>query len=318
LKALYFKNNELQLIDTALPEPKENEVLIRPIYSGICNTDLEILKGYMNFQGIMGHEFVGIVEKSPGSEWIGKTVVGEINLACGDCTYCINGLGNHCLKRTILGIQGKDGAMAEYLTLPLQNIHAVPEEVEWRKAVFTEPLAAACEILEQLEILPQYQILLIGDGKLAQLIARVLKLHTENLTVVGKHPSKIELFNKYDIPAESVDHFNAAPASFQVVIEATGNWEGWGLALDMLMPRGFLILKSTYVGNQNFNPAPLVINEITLIGSRCGPFPKALQLLKEGIVDPLDLITNSFSLNEWEKAFQTAIQADSMKVLLEH
>jgi threonine dehydrogenase-like Zn-dependent dehydrogenase len=272
----------------------------------------------MNFQGIIGHEFVGIVEKSPAPEWLGKIVVGEINVSCGSCFYCNNSMGNHCPQRTVLGIQEKDGAMAEYLTLPIGNLHVVPEEVDWTKSVFTEPLAAACEILEQIQIFTNDEVLLIGDGKLAQLIGRVLQHHTTNLTVLGKHPSKIELFRKHGINAVSLGEFKGESASFKVVIEATGNWQGWDLALDMVRPKGFLVLKSTYVGSHNFNPASLVINEITLIGSRCGPFPEALKLLKEGKVDPSDLITEIFPLNEWKNAFNRAQQADSMKVLLEH
>jgi len=215
LKALYFKNNLLQLIETETPNPRNDEVLIRPLYSGICNTDLEILKGYMNFQGIIGHEFVGIVEKSPTAEWLGKTVVGEINFSCGSCFYCNNSLGNHCPHRTVLGIQEKDGVMAEYLTLPIKNLHLVPEEVDWTKSIFTEPLAAACEILEQIQIFPNDEVLLIGDGKLAQLIGRVLQHHTTNLMVVGKHPSKIELFRKHGINAVSLGEFTGESASFR-------------------------------------------------------------------------------------------------------
>ncbi len=318
MKALYFDGKTLQLLKRPMPVPGEQEALVKVLYSGICNTDLEILKGYMNFQGIIGHEFLGRVEQAPFPEFIGKTVAGEINLACGNCEYCFAGLGRHCPNRTVLGIQGKDGVMAEYVTLPVRYLHVIPPDLDFRKAIFTEPLAAACEIPEQVDILPEYRILLIGDGKLAQLIARVISLRTSRLLVVGVHAGKLSLLQKLGISTILLQDFRDRDHSFQMVIEATGSWDGWKLALRSVRPRGFLVLKSTYAGEHPFNPAALVINEVTVIGSRCGPFKEAIYLLNKGLINPADLITACLPLPEWEKAFTVARKPDSLKVILEH
>lgn len=318
MKALYFDRHNLKLSEVPVPEPRDDEALLKVKYSGICNTDLEILKGYMDFKGILGHEFVGIVLKSPQPEWQNKLVVGEINISCGKCEYCHQGLDRHCPYRSVLGIQGKSGIMAEYITLPLRNLHAIPEPVKPQCALFTEPLAAACEIFEQIRILSDYRVLVIGDGKLGQLIARVTNLHTSNLLVLGKHKQKLNLLNKLGIDTVHSDNFKIEAEKFQVVIEATGSWQGWELALQAVRPRGFIVLKSTYTGAHTFNPAPLVIHEITVLGSRCGPFPLALQLLakKQVVVD--DLITASFPFSEWNKAFDMASRQDSLKIIMKH
>ncbi len=317
MKALHFDGQKLALVEKPTPRPKSGEVLIRVRYAGICNTDLEILEGYMGFTGTIGHEFVGEVTQAPDVNLLGKTVVGEINISCGRCEFCLQGLGRHCPNRTVLGILGKDGAMAEYLTLPLSNVHVVPPGVSELQAVFTEPLAAACEITEQLEILSDYRILVIGDGKLAQLVARVLALRNDRVLVVGKHPSKLDLLKKVGIATLTRSEFGESRQQFDLVVEATGSWDGWAMALQAVKPRGFVVLKSTYVGEQPFNPAPLVINEITMVGSRCGPFTPALHLLRKQAVDPRDLISAVFPLEAWEEAFNRAQEADSLKVLLE-
>jgi len=290
--------------------------MIRVNYVGICNTDLEILKGYMGFTGVLGHEFVGTVVKSTVAGFEGKRVVGEINLACGKCSFCMQGLGRHCPYRKVLGILGKDGVMEEYITLPVNNLHVVPTELTDFKAVFVEPFAAACEILEQLQILPEYEVAVLGDGKLAQLIARVLSLQTDKLLVVGKHPHKLALLKEIGIKTKELKDLSEPEHSFHVVVEATGSWDGWDLAMKMVRPRGYVVLKSTYVGTHSFNPANIVINEINLIGSRCGPFPLALQLLRKGAVDPTDLITEIFSFEQWKEAFLLAGKSESLKVLL--
>lgn len=318
MKALHFDGKKLGLTDKPEPVPGPDDALIKILYSGICNTDLEILKGYMNYQGIIGHEFVGIVERSSKPEWLNKYVVGEINVACGKCDFCHQGLGRHCPNRSVVGIQEKQGVMADYISLPHQNLHLVPSGLNPRAAVFTEPLAAACEIFEQIQLLPEYQVLVIGDGKLAQLIARVVALYTDNLKVLGKHPSKLSLLRKLGIKTVNLNQYQPEQGHYQVVIEATGSWDGWDTAVRVVRPRGFLILKSTYAGNHQFNPAAIVINEINVVGSRCGPFPVALKLLSKGQVNPLDLITETYAFAEWEKAFKKAADRKSLKIILEH
>lgn len=317
MKALHFDGETLQLTDKPVPRPGPDEALVRVKYAGICNTDLEILNGYMNFRGTPGHEFVGVVEKAADTALIGKRVVGEINLACGKCEFCLQGLGRHCPHRTVLGILNKDGAFAQYLTLPVQNLHVLPPEIPALKAVFTEPLAAACEILEQLQILPEYRVLVIGDGKLGQLIARVLSLYTDRLWVAGKHPEKLAKLQDAGIRTLLPGEPERDKAHYHVVVEATGSFSGWELALQKVRPRGFLVLKSTYAGDHSFNLAPLVIDEITVVGSRCGPFGTALHLLRKNALDPRDLVSGIYPLNEWEKAFAAARQPQSLKIILD-
>jgi threonine dehydrogenase-like Zn-dependent dehydrogenase len=317
MKALCFDGKKLELIEKDKPKLLRDEALIKVKYAGICNTDLEIFKGYMDFVGIPGHEFVGIVEIAASPSLIGKMVVGEINLSCGKCEMCLTGIDNHCPHRTVLGILQKDGVFAEYVTLPERNLHIVPKNVTDLQAVFTEPLAAACEIVEQIEILPEYQVLIIGDGKLAQLIARVISLYSSKLLVVGKHLKKLQLLRESKIPVVSFSEFKNKDQSYNVVVEATGSWSGWDLALKKVRPQGFIVLKSTYVGEYQFNLAPLVINEINLIGSRCGPFKIALQLLNKGTINPCDLISDIIPFSNWEEAFRLANKSDSLKVVLD-
>ncbi len=317
MKALHFDGEKLNLIEKEKPALSNGDALIRMNYAGICNTDLEILNGYMGFTGTPGHEFVGTVVNSSTATLIGKRVVGEINLACGECDFCVKGLSRHCVNRRVLGISGKDGALAEYMTLPERNLHAVPEEISDISAVFTEPLAAACEINEQLEILPEYHVLIIGDGKLAQLIARVVSLYTDKLRVVGKHRRKLDLLKRLNIDTVELKDFNDKKLSYHVVIEATGNWQGWELALEMVRPRGFLVLKSTFAEPHSFNTAPLVVNEITVVGSRCGPFSDAIHFLRRGVVEPTDLVSDILPFSQWEKGFKLAQEPESLKVIFE-
>ncbi len=313
---LFFNGKELSVIERPLPKPARDEALIKTIYAGICNTDIEILKGYMGFKGIIGHEFVGEVQEANDLNLIGKRVVGEINIACGECEFCMQGLGKHCPNRSVFGIQDKDGAIAEYLTLPLQNLHVIPTNISELQAVFIEPLAAACEIVEQIQILPEYNVLVIGDGKLGLLIARVLRLYTKNLQVIGKHEGKLNLLKNQDISTILLHDFKEGRHSFHIVVEATGSWEGWEMARRLVRPRGFIVLKSTYVGNKPFNPASLVIDEVTVVGSRCGPFKTALYLLHKKTINPLDMITKVFPFKQWNNAFQLAQEPESLKVVL--
>ncbi len=317
MKALYFDGNRLALRDTPVPNLETGEALVRIRYAGICNTDLEILKGYMGFTGVLGHEFVGIVEEAPYTDLIGKTVVGEINIPCGRCEFCQKGLKNHCPNRKVLGILHKDGVMAEYTSMPIQNLHVVPPNVPELEAVFTEPLAAACEILEQIDIMPDYRILVLGDGKLGQLVAQVLRLHSDNVWVVGKSPYKLKLLEQFKIHTLLKEQMDFPPQHFHVVVEVTGDWSGLEMALTYVRPRGFLVMKSTYAGDHPFNPARLVINEIVLVGSRCGPFPRALSMLERGEVLVEPLLSGIFPLEQYEKAFQRSQEKDVLKIVLQ-
>ena len=273
MKTLVF-DGELRIQDMPIPVPKDGEALVRVLLAGICKTDTEITKGYMNFIGVLGHEFVGVVEDARDKSLVGKRVVGEINAGCESCRSCVRGLSRHCLHRTVLGIQGRHGAFAEYLTLPEANLVIVPDSVSNEKAVFVEPLAAALEILEQVHIEPSDRVLVIGDGKLGVLIAMVLNLYGSDLLLVGKHREKMVVFEDQGGKVVFLEELLDTADRFDKVIEASGRPSGWKLALERVKPRGTIVLKSTYHESISFNPAPLVIDEITLVGSRCGLFPR--------------------------------------------
>ncbi len=315
MKALVFEER-LSLKEMPVPEPASGEALIKVSMAGICKTDIEISRGYMDFKGVPGHEFVGVVESSPQAHQIGTRVVGEINAGCGECLQCSQGMERHCPNRTVLGIAGRNGALAEYLTLPAHNLVSVPETLPDEKAVFVEPFAAALEILEQMAVRPIDNVLVIGDGKLGLLISMVLRLTGCNLKLIGKHPDKLALFSALGGSVELLESFSAEDHSFDIVIEASGHPSGWELALRNVKPRGTIVLKSTYHGTINFNSAPLVINEITVMGSRCGRFEPALRLMEQGLIDPTPLISDIFSINELEEAFRRSLEKDSLKVLV--
>ena len=268
----------------------------------------------MNFKGVPGHEFVGIVEQYPNKNWLGKKVVGEINAGCGSCDYCRQGLERHCPSRTTLGISGRNGAFAQYLTLPMRNLHFVPPEMDNYTAVFTEPLSAALEIAEQIKIQPNWKTLIIGDGKLAALIAQTLRLHGLTIDVIGKIPAKLELFKKWNC---NILQNEPEALEYDLVIEASGSPSGWETAVNSVKPRGIIILKSTYQGKLDFNPAPLVINEITLIGSRCGRFEPALRLLKTGLIQIQPLISKVFNFDDILEALIYSQRIECMKVLVD-
>ncbi len=314
MQALFFDGKRIQLTERPLPKPAKDEALIRVRTAGICATDLEILNGYMAFRGIPGHEFVGVVESAPDSRWVGRRVVGEINIGCGTCSTCRAGLERHCPNRKVLGILDKDGAFAEFLTLPLKNLHPVPDALLDRAAVFTEPLAAALEILEQVPIQPASRVAIVGDGKLALLIARVLANTGAQITVLGKHPEKLAHFAVSGVETVLVGAWDGKPQD--VVVEASGSPSGWELALSLVRPRGTLVLKSTYHGNLTTHPAKIVIDEISVVGSRCGPFAPALRLLATGKIRVDDLVTAEFPLKEGEKALKRAAEPEALKVLL--
>ena len=302
--------------DYLTPEPLPGEALIRVSIAGICNTDLELIQGYMQFRGIPGHEFVGVVEQAPGAEeWVDRRVVGEINAACGDCPTCQAGRPTHCPHRTTLGIAGRDGAFAEYLVLPVRNLHPVPDSLPDEVAVFTEPLAAACEILQQVHVHPADRVIVLGDGKLGLLCAQVLALTGCDLLVVGRHREKLDIAAQWGIRTAQED--GAIEAAADVVVEATGRPEGYAAARRLVRPRGTVVLKSTYHGALAADLTTAVVDEVTLVGSRCGPFAPALRLLERRLVDVLPLIHARYPLAEARTAFDHTARPGTLKVLVE-
>lgn len=316
MKALRFENGELHLAEIEKPSG-ENEALVRVVKSGICNTDLEIVRGYAGFSGTIGHEFVGVVEESSDApELVGKRVVGEINAGCGVCEKCLFGDSRHCPNRTVLGIIKRDGAHAEFLTLPARNLLEVPENVSNEEAVFVEPLAAAFGITEQIYIKPETRIAVIGDGKLGILCALSLALKSENVLLVGKHEEKLSLAKQRNIQTVLLESASKFHKSFDVVVEASGSESGFATALDLIKPRGKLVLKSTFLGKTNLEMWRVVVDEITIAGSRCGKFAPALELLKDKRVDVTSLISEEFSLKDGVKAMTAAARKGVVKVLL--
>ena len=325
MKALKFENQRLQVSDVPTPEI-DGEALVRVTLSGICNTDLEIARGYAGFEGTLGHEFVGVIENVSSSDTApsltvgllkpGARVVGEINAGCGHCDLCLSGDSRHCADRTVLGIVGRDGAHAEFLKLPLRNLLPVPDEVPDAHAVFVEPLAAACGILERASITSDAQVAVIGDGKLGLLCAQVVATTGARVTLIGKHESKLQIAERRDIDTAFADKAKTRIREFDVVVEASGSPSGFELALDLLRPRGILVLKSTFHGATEMNAARIVVDEISVVGSRCGRFGPALELLKQGKIDVENLISDEFSLTDGVRAMARAAEPDVMKVLL--
>jgi threonine dehydrogenase-like Zn-dependent dehydrogenase len=297
MKALVFEGGRSRVGDVRQPVPGRGFALVRVIASGICNTDLELRRGYHGFSGIPGHEFVGRVEGPAGSPWMGKRVVGEINLACGRCDWCGRGLGRHCAKRRVLGILGHPGAHAGYLTLPENNLHEVPGEISDEEAVFTEPLAAACEILDQIAVDGETRVAVLGAGKLGTLCAGVLEDAGADVALV-KRGSR------------------ARRRSFDLVVEATGSPDGIARAIELVRPRGTIVWKSTYHAPTRFDAAPLVVNEVTVVGSRCGRFEPALDLLRRRRIDVRRLLTAEFPLARAGRALAEAARPGARKVLL--
>ena len=303
-----------KVVEVPLPRPAPGEALIKVLAAGVCNTDLELVRGYMGFRGTLGHEFVGEVVECSNDFLLGKRVVGEINCVCHDCNFCRMELPHHCANRTVLGILGRNGAFAEYLTLPEENLHLAPTSVRDDVAVFTEPVAAAFRITEQIEIAPTDRVVVLGDGKLGQLIAQVLWLKTKNLVCIGKHAWKLELLKRHGVATAHVDDPIEPGADF--VVEATGSQAGFQRALDLVRPEGTLVLKTTVAGATPMNFAVPVINEVKIIGSRCGPFRPALEALALGNVEVRPMITETYPLSEALTALERARAADVMKVLI--
>lgn len=319
MKALRFENRRLRLADLPVPE-KSGEALVRVLRSGICNTDLEIVRGYADFQGTIGHEFVGVVERAPADagHLVGKRVVGEINAGCGRCRRCRGNDSRHCPNRTVLGIVNRDGAHAEFLTLPAGNLLEVPAEVPDEQAVFVEPLAAAYAIHEQVEIGPETRVAVIGDGKLGNLCAQALALKSRRVMLIGKHKAKLRLAERRNIEGVLLAKAKQMPPEFDVAVEASGAESGFDTALALLRPRGKLVLKSTFQGRPTWEAWRVVVNEITIVGSRCGIFAPALELLKNGRVEVENLISEEFDLSDGLRAIERAGEPGVLKVLLKN
>jgi threonine dehydrogenase-like Zn-dependent dehydrogenase len=318
MKALRFENGRLSLSDAPAPA-REGEALVRVTLAGVCNTDLEIARGYAGFEGTLGHEFVGVVERAAGAEDLeGRRVVGEINAGCGRCHSCRGGDARHCPERTVLGIVGRDGAFAEYLQLPARNLLPVPDEVPDERAVFTEPLAAACAVAERVRVEPETRVAVVGDGKLGLLCAQALKATTgAGVTLVGRHDSKLDIARGRGVRALKTEELPANfGRSFDVAVEASGSPAGLETALKLLRPRGALVLKSTFHGTTELNAAPVVVDEISIVGSRCGRFRPALELLRRDAVEVDALVNSEFPLSDGLRAFERAAEPGVLKVLL--
>ena len=321
MRALVFDEELRYVTDHADPTPEPGEALIHVHVAGICNTDIELTKGYLGFDGALGHEFVGVVERvadegdRQAAAWVGKRVVGEINCPCLECPVCEAGMPEHCPNRTVLGIQGRDGAFADYLCLPVRNLHQVPRILADDEAVFVEPLAAAYEILEQVEIEPGLRVAVLGDGKLGMLVAQVLAQTECDLTVIGKHFSKLAMLNARDIKTAAVGAVSDGP--YDMVVDCTGSTSGFESALRLVQPRGTIVLKSTLASASAIDLAPIVVNEVTVVGSRCGPFSEAIDALQNGQVGVHDLVTAKYPLADAARAFEHAQEKGALKVLLD-
>lgn len=314
MRALYFDGTRPRVVDVPLPECSDDAALVRVSLAGICNTDLELVKGYMGFRGVLGHEFVGTVAGGP-EQWRGRRVVGEINFACGSCAVCREKLERHCPSRRVMGIRDADGAFAEYVSVPVANLHAVPEGIPDDAAVFCEPLAAAFEILEQVEVEPGSDCAVLGDGKLGLLVAQVLQRAGARVLAVGKHPEKLAILRRRGI--ETVLAWDWTPAPTSLVVEATGAAEGFERALTATRPRGTLVLKSTIAGRASVDMAPLVIHEIRVVGSRCGAFPPALRTLEARSIEVRSLVSERIPLARADQALRRARAPGALKVLID-
>lgn len=313
--ALRVARKRLSIKDINKPD-RADEALVRVVLSGICNTDLEIARGYAGFNGTIGHEFVGVVEECTDRKLVGKRVVGEINAGCGKCELCRAGDSRHCPTRTVLGIHGRDGAHAELLQLPVVNLLPVPDGIDDEHAVFAEPLGAACGILERVKIINTDRVAVIGDGKLGLLCAQVIALTGASLLLIGKHSSKLRIAERRGIETATPKVAAKRKREFDIVVEASGAAAGFALALELLHPRGQLVLKSTFHGKTELDSARIVVDEISIVGSRCGRFAPAIDLLKKAAIDVDSLISEEYSLSKGVHAMQRAATKGVLKVLL--
>lgn len=321
MKAVVFNDKEGLVLKTDYPKPipQKGEALIKVSMAGICNTDAEIIKGYMGYSGVLGHEFVGIVEEVNGADqsWVGKRVVAEISYGCDspECPWCAVKNYRHCPDRHTIGIWRKDGCFAEYITLPTNILFEVPENVIDEQAVFVEPLAAACEITEQLHIEPTHKVVVLGDGKLGLTTALTLNAQNLDVTLVGKHQNKLDIAKAQGVQTMLLEDLKVSN-NFDVVVEATGSVSGFETSLNLVKPRGVLVLKSTIATGKELNLAPIVINEITVLGSRCGQFGPALRLLKNNRIDFKPFISKMYSINDAIEGFEANKAKDSIKIIL--
>lgn len=317
MKAVVFDNGLKLDNNYPMPTPKVGEALIKVNTIGICNTDYEITKGYMGYKGILGHEFTGVVESvnAEDKSLVGKRVVGEINCGCGECEWCAQGLERHCFNRSTLGIWQREGCFAEYVCLPVKNLLKIPQNVSNEEAVFVEPLAAALEILEQVHIPPYKKVIVLGDGKLGLIIALALNAAGLDITLVGKHQKKLDIAKAQGVKTKLLQDLKIEKA-YDFVVEATGSITGFETSLALTKPRGTLILKSTIAASKEFNLAPIVIDEITVLGSRCGQFAPALRLLESKRLDVKPLISDIYDIDDSIKAFERNTEKSSVKVLV--
>ena len=313
MKAVIFDGQLRLVTDWPEPTPAPGEALIRTILTGICNTDLEVVQGYAGFHGVPGHEFVGVVDWAEDRSWIGQRVVGEINVGCGACATCRAGQPGHCTTRTALGIRGRDGTLAELFCLPAANLHPVPVEVPDRAAVFVEPLAAACQLLEQIHFRPTDRVVVVGDGRLGLMAAQVVALTGCELTVVGRHEEKLAILGRQGIDTRLNDE---GLEGADIVVECTGHPDSFESSQRLVRPRGILALKSTYHGLAKADLSRLVVDEIHVVGTRCGPFGAALRLLTHGLVDVTSLIHAELRLDNALQAYELAAQPGVLKVLV--
>jgi 2-desacetyl-2-hydroxyethyl bacteriochlorophyllide A dehydrogenase len=315
--SVHLESSRVEVRRQPLPRLPQGFARIRLLAAGICSTDLELQRGYYGFSGTPGHEFVGevVAVAGAGAEWIGRRVAGEINLACGHCAWCKRGLGRHCPTRTVLGIVKHPGAFREFLTLPIHNLHRVPNSISDEQAVFIEPVAAACEILDQVKIAKGDRVALLGDGKLGLLVAQVLQAHGARVHLFGRHRDKMRLVEKTGVTTELTPK-KLPDRAYRWVVDATGSPEGLDAAVTMCEPRGTIILKSTVHGLVTADTAPVIVNEVTLVGSRCGRFEPAIRLLASGRVDVTPMISAEHPLNRAPEAFKNAATKGVLKVLL--
>ncbi|MDD3014798.1 MAG: alcohol dehydrogenase catalytic domain-containing protein [Candidatus Gastranaerophilales bacterium] len=318
MKAIEFNKTVIFRDNYPVPEPQSGEALIKIDLAGICNTDLEIIKGYMNFSGILGHEFVGRVVKINGDrqELVGKRVTGEINCPCKECEYCQKGLYTHCSNRSVLGIYNRNGCFADYITLPVDNLHIIPDSVTDEEAVFTEPLAAAYEILEQVNIKPDDKVLILGDGKLGLLVSLVLNQTAADVLLAGKHEEKLGKVEDQGVKTILPENLEISK-QYDIVVEATGSAGGFEFALSLLKPRGILVLKSTVAANKEINLAPVVVDEITVIGSRCGPFKPAINALEKKLFNVKPLISGIYKISKAKEALKLSKTKGCLKVIID-
>jgi alcohol dehydrogenase len=303
VKALVLNSGTLSLQHVPMPD-RVGECRVRVTLAGICGTDLQLLDGYAGFSGTPGHEFVGVVEAAPDShrQWIGRRVVSEINVGCGRCVWCKQGVREHCDNRTVLGIRDHSGAFAEFVSVPAQNLHAIPDTMDDETAVFVEPTAAACRILEQLAIDRHARVAVLGDGRMGLLTAQVMTTATEDVTLLGKHEEKLDIGRSLGLNGQRT----APNGGFDIVIDATGRPEGLTRAIELVRPRGIVVMKSTFHGEAPIASAPIVVNEVTLVGSRCGPFARGIEMLASGAVRVKPLVTRVTTLDDYRGAFTDA------------